>query len=87
MFKRSNCTKFETETIKSSLWDYFDTFTLCAGDITVKSDNNQDVAFTNSALFSTFQTDINDLFKQNNSTKFETQSINQAFEIILTHLF
>ena len=78
LFKQNSSTKFETETIKWSLWDYFDVFILVTGYIKVTADNNADVAFTNCAPFSTCKAEINDLFKQNNSTKFETESIKSS---------
>ena len=62
-FKEGNSTKFETESIKSSLWDYFDAFILVAADITVSGDNNRDVTFTNCPLFSTSEAEVNDFFE------------------------
>ena len=73
--KQKNFPKFETESIQSSLWDYFDAFLLVTGDITATVDNNTDITFTNSTLFSTCQTVINDFFKQNNFLKFKTESM------------
>ena len=78
LFKQNNSTKFETECIKSSLWDYFSAFILVTGDITVTVDNNTDVAFTNCVPFSTYKREVNDLFKQNNSANFETESIKSS---------
>ena len=75
LFKQDNFTKFETETIKSSLWDYFHRFTSTARDIMVTADNKTDVAVTNCAQFSTCETPNDDLFKQNNFANFETESI------------
>ena len=75
LFKQDNFTKFETETIKSSLWDYFHLFTSTARDIMVTADNKTDVAVTNCAQFSTCETPNDDLFKQNNFANFETESI------------
>ena len=49
--------KFETESIKSSLCDYSDAFTLA-----VAAGNNADVAFKNFAPFDTCKTEINDVF-------------------------
>ena len=70
LFKRKDSAKFQTERIKSSLWDYFYAFNLVTGDITLTGDNNNtDVAFTNCSPFSTWKTETNDLFKQNNSAK------------------
>ena len=59
---QDNFIKFETETMKSSLFDYSDTFILVRGDITVTADNNTDVAFKNCAPFSTCKTKINNVF-------------------------
>ena len=42
-YKQGDTIKFETETIKSSLCDYSDAFTLVTGNITVNADNNKDV--------------------------------------------
>ena len=75
LFKQDNFTKFEAETIKSSLWDYFHRFTSTARDIMVTADNKTDVAVTNWAQFSTCETPNDDLFKQNNFANFETESI------------
>ena len=49
-------------TIKSSLRDYSDAFILVTGNITVKANNDTDVAFKNCAPFSTCATKINDIF-------------------------
>ena len=73
LFIQNNSATFETETIESSLWDYFDAFVLVKGDITVTADDDTDDAVTNWGLLSTCKTEINDLFKQINSTKFETE--------------
>ena len=78
LFKQNNSTKFETECIKSSLWDYFSAFTLFTGDITVTVDNNTDVAFRNCAPFSIYEIEVNDLFKENNSDNFGTKSIKSS---------
>ena len=75
LFIQNNSATFETETIESSLWDYFDAFVLVKGDITVTADDDTDDAVTNWGLLSTCKTEINDLFKQTNSTKFETECI------------
>ena len=61
-YNQNNSIKFETETIKSSLCDYSDTFILVAGDITVAANNGTDVAFKNCAPFSTCKTEINNVF-------------------------
>ena len=52
-YKQGDTDKFETETIKSSLYDYSDAFILVTGNITVAANNNTDVAFKNCAPFST----------------------------------
>ena len=78
LFKQNNSTKFETECIKSSLWDYFSAFTLFTGDITVTVDNNTDVAFRNCAPFSTYEIEVNDLLKEKNSDNFGTKSIKSS---------
>ena len=79
LFKQNNSTKFETECIKSSLWDYFSAFTLFTGDITVTVDNNTDVAFRNCAPFSTYEIEVNDLLKEKNYDNFGTKSIKSSF--------
>ena len=79
MFKQKHSANFETESIKSSLWDYFNAFILVTGDITVTPDNNTYDAFRNCILFSWCKTEINDLFKQDNFTKFETETIKSSF--------
>ena len=43
-YKQGNTTKFETETIKSSLRDYPDAFILVTENIVVNADNNTDAA-------------------------------------------
>ena len=78
LFKQTNSTKFETECIKSGLWDYFGALISVTGDITVTADNNTDVAFTTFAPFSKCKTKINDLFKQSKSIEFETESIKSS---------
>ena len=55
-YNPNNSIKFETETIKSSLWDYSDAFILVAGDITVNANDDTHVAFKNCAPFSTCKT-------------------------------
>ena len=55
LFKQNNSANFQTESIKSSLWDYFDAFLLVTGDITATADNIKDITFRNCALFFTFQ--------------------------------
>ena len=59
-YKQGDTIKFETETIKSSLFDYSDAFILVIVNITVNAQN--DVAFNNCAPFSTCKTVINDVF-------------------------
>ena len=59
--KQSDTIKFETETIKSSLCNYYDAFMLVTGNITVAANNDTDVAFKNCAPFSTCATKINDI--------------------------
>ena len=61
-YKQGDTIKFDTETIKSSLCDYFDAFILVTGNITVAANNDTDVAFKNCAPFSTCTTKINDVF-------------------------
>ena len=61
-FKQGDTFKFKTETIKSSLCDYSDTFILATGNITVNAASDTDVAFKNCAPFSTCKTVINDVF-------------------------
>ena len=61
-YKQVDTIKFETETIKSSLYDYSDAFILVTGNITVAANNDTDVAFKNCAPFSTCTTKINDVF-------------------------
>ena len=78
MFKQKKSTRFETDSFKWSFLDYFDAFSLVTGDVAVIGDNNTDVTFTNCALFSTWNTETNDLFKQNNSPKVKTESIESS---------
>ena len=61
-YNQNNSIKFETESIKSSICDYFDIFILVTGNITVTGNNNTDVAFKNCAPFSTCKTESNDAF-------------------------
>ena len=60
--KQDDTIKFETETIKSSLCDYFDAFILVTRNITVDANNDTNVAFKNCVPFSTCTTKINDIF-------------------------
>ena len=61
-YNPNNSTKFERETIKSSLCDYSDVFILVTGDITVAADDDTHVAFKNCSPFSTCKLEINDVF-------------------------
>ena len=61
-YNPNNSSKFETEAIKSSLFDYSDAFILVTGDITVAADNGTHVLFKNCAPFSTCKTKINYVF-------------------------
>ena len=56
-YKQGDTINFETETIKSSLFDYSDAFILVTGSITVADNHNK-----NCAPFSTCTTKINDTF-------------------------
>ena len=77
-FKEHSSSKFETESVKSSLWDYFHAFILVTGYRKVKADNNTDVEFRTCTLFPTCDNEIKDWFTQNNSTKFERGSIKSS---------
>ena len=61
-YNQKNSIKFETEIIKSSLFEYSDAFILFTGDITVTADNDTNVPFKNCATISTYKTEINDVF-------------------------
>ena len=61
-YKQGNTIRFETETTKSSLYDYSDAFILVTGNTTVAASNNIDIAFKNCAPCSTCKTVINDVF-------------------------
>ena len=61
-YKQGDTIKFETGTIKSSLYDYSDAFMLVIGNIAATAGDNADVAFKNCAPFSTCETVINDVF-------------------------
>ena len=61
-YKLGDTIKFETETIKSDLCVYSDTFILVTGNIAVTANNDTDFAFKNCAPFSTCKTVINDAF-------------------------
>ena len=52
-YDQNNSIKFETKSIKSSLFDYYDAFVLVTGDIAVAANNNANVTFKNCAPFST----------------------------------
>ena len=51
-YDQNNSIKFEIESIKSSLCDYYDAFILVAGNITVTANSNIVVPFKNCAPFS-----------------------------------
>ena len=59
-YKQGSTIKFKTETIKSSLSDYCDTFILVTRNTTVTANDDTGVAFKNCAPFSTCKTVIND---------------------------
>ena len=61
-YNQNNSIKFKTESIKSSLRDYYDTFILVTADITVNAGNSTDVVFKNCLPFFTCKTEINDVF-------------------------
>ena len=61
-YNQSNSIKFQTESIKSSLYDYSDAFILVTGDITVNARNDTDVAYKNYAPILTCKTEIDDVF-------------------------
>ena len=61
-YKQGDTIKFETETIRSSLWDYAAPFILVTGNITGAAINDTDIAFKNCAPFSTCTIKINDIF-------------------------
>ena len=75
LINQNYSTKFETESIISSLCNYFDTFILVTGDTEVTI---TDTTVTNCAVFSTCKTPINDLLKQINSANFETESVKSS---------
>ena len=54
-------TRFETETVKSSLCNYSDAFISVTRNITINATNDTDVAFKNYAPFLTFKTVIDDV--------------------------
>ena len=55
--------KFLTKSIESSLCDYFDTYILVTGNITVTGGNaNTKLAFKNCAPFKNCRTEINNTF-------------------------
>ena len=61
-YNQGNSIKFEREKIKSSLRNCSDESILVTGDISIKADNNTDVAFTNCPPFSTWKAETNDVF-------------------------
>ena len=60
-YSQNNSLKFETESVKSSLCGYSDTFILVTGDITVTKNNDTYVAFKNCTPFHTWKIEINDV--------------------------
>ena len=48
--------------VLNQVFDYSDAFVLVTGNITITANNNTDVAFKNFAPFSTYKTEINDMF-------------------------
>ena len=61
-YDQNNSIKFEAEIIKPSLCDYSYAFILVTGEIIVNTGNNIYVVFKNCAPFSTYKTEINDVF-------------------------
>ena len=61
-YKQGDSIKFETESIKSSFCDYFDTFIFVTGGITVNAGNGTHVLFKSNGPFSTCKTKFNDVF-------------------------
>ena len=61
-YNQNNSIKFETESIKSSLCDYSDSFISVKRDIKVTANNETHVGFQNCASFSKFKAEINDVF-------------------------
>ena len=86
LFKVNNSAYFETESIKSSLWDSFDSFVLLTRDITATTDNNRNVTCTNCALFCTCQPEINDFSNKTIFWNLRQKVLSQVCESPLTHL-
>ena len=61
-YRQGDFIKFETESIKSSFCDYFDTFIFVTGGITVNAGNGTHVLFKSNGPFSTCKTKFNDVF-------------------------
>ena len=62
-YSRQNPIRFLTNSLESSLYDYFDAYILVTGDITITGgDDNTKVAFKNCALFNKCRTEINKTF-------------------------
>ena len=62
-YSRQNPIRFLTNSLESSLYDYFDAYILVTGDITITGgDDNTKVAFKNCAPFSKCRTEINETF-------------------------
>ena len=57
-YNQNNSIKFDTESVKSSLCDYYDAFILVTGDITATAESDTDVALKHCAPFSKFKTEI-----------------------------
>ena len=61
----TNTTKtilLKTESIKSSLLNFFDAYILVTGGITVNTEHDKNIAFKNCPLFSTCDAEIDDVF-------------------------
>ena len=61
-YDQNSYIKFQTESIKSRLCDYYDAFLLVTGNIAITANNNADVALKNRAQFSTCKIEIKDVF-------------------------
>ena len=79
-YNQGDTIKFETETIKPSLCDYSDAFTLVTGNIAVTATNDTDVALKNCAPFSKCKTVINDVFFDNADHIYIAMSIYNLIE-------
>ena len=63
--QKTNKTKnilLKTESIKSSLLNFFDAYILVTAGITVNTENDKNIAFKNCPLFSTCDAEIDDVF-------------------------